>query len=325
MAPRVSICIPAFNTAQFLGAAIESALAQDVDDLEVVVADNASTDGTPELCRRYGDTRFRTVRFEEHVSQAANWNRCLDLARGEFVVLLHADDLLRPGFAAAASDLLGGEPACAFVHCAVEHIDAAGQPMSVQRLRDSAVVEPGGEMFARLATRGCLINPAGTMVRRTAYEQVGRFTGQVEWGVDWHMWMRLALQGDVAYLADALAAYRHHGASGTEKVIASARHVRDEEWVIDDIFSHLPPAHADQKQLLGAARRASAHRMWYMAEEACRRGHGWATRTSLAGALRLDPALWRRPAVWALWAASWAGYPWLERARRLKRAPGAPA
>ena len=324
MTPFVSVCIPTYNTAAYLGAAVESALAQDVSGLEVIVADNASTDGTPELCRRYHDSRLRVVRFEEHVGQAANWNRCLDLARGEFVAVLHADDLLRPGFAAAASDRLRREPACAFVHCAVEHIDATGTPMSVQRLHESAVVEPGREMFARLATRGCVINPAGTMVRRTAYEQAGRFTEQVVWGVDWHMWMRLALEGDVAYLSEVLAAYRHHGTSGTEKVIASARHVRDEEWVIADIFRRLPTTQGDVRRLLEAARRESARRMWYLAEEACRRGYGAATRASLAGAVRLDHGLLRRPAVWALWAASWAGYPWLERARRLRRDPGTP-
>ena len=318
MPPLVSICIPTYNMAQYLAAAVESALAQEVDDLEVVVADDASTDETPELCRRYDDRRFRVVRSEVQLRQAGNWNRCLDLARGELIVLLHADDLLRPGFAAAASRRLLDAPACSFVHCAVEHIDAAGHLMNVQRLHEADVVEPGPEMFARLATRGCVINPAGVMVRRTAYEKAGRFTEQVAWGVDWHMWMRLALQGSVAYLADALAAYRHHGASGTEKVIASARHVRDEEWVIRDIFDRLPPAQTNRDELLSEARRSSAQRMWYLAEEACRRGHGAATRTSLAGAVRFDRGLLRRPAVWALWVASWAGYPWLERLRRLR-------
>lgn len=319
VAPLVSICIPAYNAAMFLGAAIESALAQEVDDLEVVVVDNASTDGTSELCARYEDPRFRVVRFEEHVPQAANWNRCLDRALGEHIVILHADDLLRPGFVSAASERLCAAPLCAFVHCTVEHIDASGRLMSVQRLHEVDLVEPGREMFARLATRGCVINPAGTMVRRTAYEKAGRFTEQVEWGVDWHMWMRLSGQGSVAYISGPLAAYRHHGASGTEKVIASARHVRDEEWVLRDIFERLPAADADLKDLVGVARRSSAHRMWYLAEEACRRGHGSATRTSLAGAVRLDRGLLLRPSVWALWVASWVGYPWLERARRLKR------
>src|SRR5438105_14327682 len=98
--PKVSVFVPTYNTAQYLGVAIESVLAQAFGDFELVVCDNASTDTTPELCGRYGDPRLRYVRFDELVGQAANRNRCLDLATGEYIILLHSDDELLPEFLA---------------------------------------------------------------------------------------------------------------------------------------------------------------------------------------------------------------------------------
>jgi glycosyltransferase involved in cell wall biosynthesis len=82
MKPKVSVCIPTYNTARYLPEAIESVLCQEFDDNELVICDNASTDDTSEICGRYRKERVRYVRFDEFVGQAANWNRCLQLATG---------------------------------------------------------------------------------------------------------------------------------------------------------------------------------------------------------------------------------------------------
>ena len=101
--PKVSVCIPSYNGARYLGETIASVLAQDSSDYELVICDNASTDDTPRVGRSFPDRRVRYVRFDAFVSQSANWDRCLDLAAGDYVVLLHADDLIRPGFLRRAS------------------------------------------------------------------------------------------------------------------------------------------------------------------------------------------------------------------------------
>src|SRR5437879_6713033 len=96
--PAVSVCIPARNCATYLTDAIESVLAQDRTDYELVICDNASTDDTQRTCAAYRHPRLRYIRFDTFVGQAANWNRCLERAAGHYVVLLHADDMLAPGF-----------------------------------------------------------------------------------------------------------------------------------------------------------------------------------------------------------------------------------
>jgi glycosyltransferase involved in cell wall biosynthesis len=314
--PKVSVCIPTYNTAQYLPAAIESVLAQDYGDFELVVSDNASTDQTPDLCRRYADPRLRYVRFEEMVGQAANWNRCLDLATGEYVVLLHADDVVLPGFVRQSSAVLDGHPNVGLVHCAVQHIAPDGSPLHLQTLYPEDQIDAGHDRFRQLLMTGCLINPAGVMVRRSAYTAVGRFTEDVVWGVDWHMWLRLALHTDVAYLAEPLACYRQHAQSGTSGVMTSARYGPDELWALDDVFRRLPAA--DLKSLYPKARQRVAHRTWCHAEAMCRLGHRAAARRGLRAAGAVSRAVWLKPRTWALWGATFCGYRWFDRLARLR-------
>lgn len=96
--PLVSVVVPAYNVADFLGRALDSALAQTVPSLEVVVVDDASTDSTPEVARRVSerDPRVRVLRNERNAGPAASRNRAIDEARGEWIALLDGDDAWSP-------------------------------------------------------------------------------------------------------------------------------------------------------------------------------------------------------------------------------------
>ena len=84
--PEVSIGIPVYNGTDFLGAAIESHLAQTFGDFELVISDNASTDGTEDLCRAYAqqDSRVRYVRQAENIGANANFNEVVHLSRAPY-------------------------------------------------------------------------------------------------------------------------------------------------------------------------------------------------------------------------------------------------
>jgi glycosyltransferase involved in cell wall biosynthesis len=92
--PFFSVCIPTYNRAQMLPAAIESVLNQNFVDFELIICDNASTDNTEEVVKGYCDQRLRYVCYETLVSMYANHNRCLNLAQGDWIVFLHSDDLM---------------------------------------------------------------------------------------------------------------------------------------------------------------------------------------------------------------------------------------
>lgn len=103
--PLVTIAIPTFNRAGFLRSAIDSAIAQSYEPIEIVVSDNASTDETAKILASYQDTRFRYIRQESNIGLIANWNACLKVAQGEYFLMLSDDDQLAPN---AIQDLVDG-------------------------------------------------------------------------------------------------------------------------------------------------------------------------------------------------------------------------
>lgn len=96
MIPKVSILIPVFNRKNFISECIQSALDQTYRDIEIVVVDNASNDGTWEICQKFSarDRRVRIFRNHENIGPVRNWKRCADEARGEFSKILFSDDII---------------------------------------------------------------------------------------------------------------------------------------------------------------------------------------------------------------------------------------
>src|SRR3972149_3665070 len=94
--PKVSVCIPSYNHARYIGASIESVLAQSFEDWELVIVDNFSTDDTQAVVKSFRDPRIRSYASDRNVGLVRNWNRCVSLARGEYVGILPADDIYLP-------------------------------------------------------------------------------------------------------------------------------------------------------------------------------------------------------------------------------------
>ena len=111
----ITVGIPVYNRASLVKIAVESALRQPQDDLEILVVDNASTDGTWDVLNAYRDPRLRLVRNDRNLGLFGNFNRCLFLARGEHVLTLCSDDALADGFLEPARRLLDARPDIALV------------------------------------------------------------------------------------------------------------------------------------------------------------------------------------------------------------------
>lgn len=305
---RVSVCVPAYNGAAFIERTIDSVLRQTFTDFELVICDNASKDATPEIGKKYTDPRVRYARFDELVPQGSNWNRCLSLAKADYVILLHADDVLLPDYLRRAVRVLDANPDVQIVHCSVEHIDTADNPIASQQLYESDFVDRSNRLLTHLLVDGCVVNPAGVLVRRSAFAAAGPFTDEVVWGVDWHMWLRIALHGPAAYIADTLSRYRQHPQSGTSSLLPTGRNARDESWVLRDIFNRIPASRRDLHALRGRAVRQVAHRTWCLAEEACRQGKMPSARTGIWNAVKISPRMVLKPRVLILWLATYFGY-----------------
>ena len=119
MTPKVSILIPVYNRKRYIAECIQSALEQTFTDFEIVIVDNASDDGTWEICQQFAakDSRIRIYRNEENIGPVRNWKRCAEEAKGEFSKILFSDDTLEPECLAVMVDKLT-DPEVAFVQCA---------------------------------------------------------------------------------------------------------------------------------------------------------------------------------------------------------------
>jgi glycosyltransferase involved in cell wall biosynthesis len=127
--PLVSAGIPVYNGQKYLRHALDSLLAQDYPHLQIVISDNASTDGTAEICREYAarDPRISYVRQSENCGAIENFNRVFELSRGEFFCWVSDDDRREPQFISRCVEKLLAHPDAALCHTYFNHIDDTGQ------------------------------------------------------------------------------------------------------------------------------------------------------------------------------------------------------
>jgi len=123
MTPRVTVAIPTYNRSEMLRRTLQSVIAQTFTNFEVIVSDNASTDDTEAVVASFGDSRVRCLRLDENIGMLGNLTRCLHLGDAPYVMVLHSDDLIRPGLLAAAVDVLDTHRDVVFVHSAFSVID----------------------------------------------------------------------------------------------------------------------------------------------------------------------------------------------------------
>lgn len=164
--PAVSILIPVYNRKAFIGPCVESALSQTFPDFEVVIVDNASTDGTWELLQTYArrDARIRLFRNEINIGALRNWARCFEEARGEYGKILFSDDLMYPDFLARTVALMADD--IAFVVTAAEVGPAPGQGSIEFRWKPESGIYPSGDYFQASLGRGAVpFSPGAGLIR----------------------------------------------------------------------------------------------------------------------------------------------------------------
>ncbi|MGH2545850.1 MAG: glycosyltransferase family 2 protein [Actinomycetota bacterium] len=133
--PRVSIGLPVFNGARYLARALDSLVAQDFEDFELIISDNASTDGTAGICQEYAgrDRRIRYHRNDRNIGAVGNFNRTLHLASGEYFKWAAHDDWCAPEFLGRCVEVLDEDPSTVLCFTAMGVADAEGRVFRVQQ------------------------------------------------------------------------------------------------------------------------------------------------------------------------------------------------
>ena len=196
--PRITVGIPTFNRAdKWLGDAIRSVLAPTMPEFQLIVSDNASDDNTEEFVRSFGDERIRYSRSERNVGNVGNYNRIIDLADSEFVVLLADDDLLYPAYLEAALKLMDRFDTAGLVHTAVNLIDQDSKVVRCARPLKSRAplqLERRDAALERLMVSHWPLSFSSVMYRTTALASAGAFLATEEPFSDVYLWLRIALE-----------------------------------------------------------------------------------------------------------------------------------
>lgn len=206
MHPKVSIVMPTYNHAQYIGIAIQSVLDQTFQDFELIIIDNHSDDGTEEVIRRFEDARIRHEKFRNNGIIGASRNRGIALAQAELIAFLDSDDRWYDMKLASIIQAFESTP------------DIAAACHAENQIRDGRIVgvldQPAytGDLYEKLLFHRNYLSPSATAVKTSVAKQLGGFSERPEFvGVeDYDFWIRIAKTGRIALLPNVLGEFRLH-------------------------------------------------------------------------------------------------------------------
>ena len=201
--PKVSIVTPSFNQASFLEQTLRSVLEQDYPNLEYIVIDGGSSDGSLEIIHKYAD-RLAYWQSQPDQGQTDAINQGFTRASGEILAWLNSDDLLLPGAVNAAARALQAHPEAAMVYGDALLINAEGKTIGKF---------PAAQTDYRKLRRGYVHIPQqASFFRADLWQQVAPLDVSFYFAMDYDLWVRLAALAPLVYVPELWAAFRLHGA-----------------------------------------------------------------------------------------------------------------
>lgn len=222
MSEKVTIGIPTYNRKEYLRLALDSVVAQDYDNLEIIVSDNHSTDGTKDMMREYmimhPKSNIKYYRMEKNLGPMPNWDNCHKKATGEYLMILSDDDILESG--------------------AITNMMAAFEPDVVQVIGNVIFIdEKGGEMHCKKNTPGKYDSqtfwdyrlnkelhdtPSAVMIRRKIGDKVFAVATLADSAMDVATSLLLCEQGQIKCIDSYVVRYRIHGGNDTNNLYRCA-------------------------------------------------------------------------------------------------------
>ncbi|MCE2788870.1 MAG: glycosyltransferase [Saprospiraceae bacterium] len=226
MRPLLSVMIPSHNRADYLRLTLESVMQQFPSDgwIEVVVVDDASKHELPDdIVALYPSVSL--VKNTHNLGQIANLNQCIDLAQGEWVHILHSDDIVLPGFYDAMHKAIRQYPEAGGFFCRHAIIDGTGNQKGLSELwRDTS-----GHIdnwLKKISIRQCIQTPS-IVVQKAVYTQLGHFQSDLAGCEDWEMWHRISQYFPVIFIPEILCQYREFDHSNSGDAFRSGRYIFD--------------------------------------------------------------------------------------------------
>lgn len=238
--PKVSICIPTYNYANYIAETIESVLCQTYSDFELLIVDDCSKDNTSEIIEFYArkDTRIKFIVNTINLGMVENWNSCLSLARGEYIKFVFGDDLLAsPDAIERMVSLLDSNDAVSLVCSARNIIDKSSQVKQIASHFDTGLMSGSDVINYCLTKQKNLIGEPSVVMFRKCQAERGFNSAYIQI-VDLEMWFYLLEQGMFAYINEPLCSFRIHSQQQTEKNSGTVADRIDVIRLLDDFLDH---------------------------------------------------------------------------------------
>ncbi|WP_407119862.1 glycosyltransferase family 2 protein [Bradyrhizobium sp. STM 3561] len=212
---RVSVVVPCYNYGRFLPDCLKSILTQEGVDIDIIVVDDASTDQSSQIARRFtdADSRVKLIRNSRNKGHIETYNIGFAQATGTYVFLLSADDVLTPGALARAATLMEMHPTVGFAYGWSVPFTSTLPPARTEARRWT--VWNGEQWVSALCRRGAnVIRSSDALIRRSVLEKVGGYRKDLPHSGDLEWWLRAALVSDVGIVGGVdQMYYRLHGSN----------------------------------------------------------------------------------------------------------------
>ena len=260
MAATVSVVIPTHNTRRYIAAALESVFNQTYKDFEIIVVDDASSDGTEDALEPYFD-RIVYVK-QAHAGSAVARNRGLLRSSGEYVAFLDADDLWLPSKLEKQVDLAERHPEAVLVYSDFNRTESVGESL------DSGLAKRTerkvGEEFTSLLRQNFL-HTSSVLIRRNALADSGVFDPKLINAQDWDLWVRLADIGPFVLVDEILTHYRLHETQS----VKTSKYVRNVVFADELMRARL----SRREDALPHIERKLAEDLWYLGRREWKSGN----------------------------------------------------
>jgi glycosyltransferase involved in cell wall biosynthesis len=205
--PSVSIVLPTYNRAKFIGQAITSALGQTYENIEVLVVDDGSVDDTSDVMRTFSDARLNYIKLASNVGRSSARNKALQMARGDYIAFLDSDDYYLPQKIEMQVQFLNDHPDVDMVYTGSACVDTDDRP--IQYFYRAPV---SGRIYNEIAFfKPLTITLPTVMLRRRVLAKVGSFDEQMERFEDTDFWRRIAKHFNIAGIDEVTCHIRSHG------------------------------------------------------------------------------------------------------------------
>ncbi|MBF2026250.1 MAG: glycosyltransferase family 2 protein [Oscillatoriales cyanobacterium C42_A2020_001] len=283
MQPLISICIPSYNGEKYFRECLDSILAQTFTDFEVLIVDDQSSDATLSIAQEYAqrDPRIKVLQNAQNLGLVGNWNRCIELAEGEWIKFVFQDDLIT--FDCLEKLVNATRNGVDIVVCQRQFCFETGTSKETQQHYQSmtSIGDSIGEkhFFSANEFSQIVLNrigdnfigePTVTFIRKSAFQKYGKFNPRLIQLCDLEYWIRIASNTGIAYVPEYLATFRIHGSATSSNNLTRRRWriqmdvaIMLHEFLTNPIYANLRSiASASNQVSLLALARAKTYNAW---------------------------------------------------------------